>query len=173
MIRTGRQWYEVSLISPAIEDLLKSNASMEVGERTEDWRSSDLLGKDASLLSPLATTPVSSAVGSAGIGELLRLTQTVVEKLDGVGYWNGWVAPESLHAPPVPPDQPTTTPERSPSPGREAEPDQKNLDKIESKKVGSIAAPTLAPAPETEGGPVSVALLSTVQGDGASGVKYW
>ncbi|KNG85162.1 hypothetical protein ANOM_006048 [Aspergillus nomiae NRRL 13137] len=97
MIRRGRQWYEVSLVSSAIDAILKTNANIEIGERTHDWRSLDLLGNDAILLqssipgcpdSALPSRPVATAVGAAGIGDLLRLTKAVVQNMDGVGFWN-------------------------------------------------------------------------------------
>lgn len=99
MLKTGRQWYEVSLVSPAIEALLKSNANLEIGERTDDWRAADLFGKDATLIYDelagcsetqvaVPFSPVASAIGDAGIGSLLRLAKKVIGKMDGVGYWN-------------------------------------------------------------------------------------
>ncbi|KAB8219165.1 hypothetical protein BDV33DRAFT_204666 [Aspergillus novoparasiticus] len=97
MIRNGRQWYEVSLVSSAIDAILKTNANIEVGERTDDWRSLDLFGNDAILLHnsipgcadpALPSRPVATAVGTAGIGDLLRLTKVVVQNMDGVGFWN-------------------------------------------------------------------------------------
>lgn len=105
MIRKGRLWHEVSVVSPAIEAILKANSNLEVGECTEDWTSTDLLGKDAYLVrsensdavesSSSASTPVSqplrrveSAIGPAGLGEMFRLTRTIVERIDGVGYHN-------------------------------------------------------------------------------------
>lgn len=94
MLKKDRLWYEVSLVSPAIEAILKANAGVEIGERTEDWRSTDILGKDSLLFSddighgiPLLS-PVAAAIGAAGLGELFTLTKTVVEKIDGVGFWN-------------------------------------------------------------------------------------
>ncbi|OGM50685.1 hypothetical protein ABOM_000453 [Aspergillus bombycis] len=98
MIRRGRQWYEVSLVSSAIDAILKTNANIEIGERTHDWRSPDLLGDDVILLQnsipgcpgpELPSRPVATAVGAAGIGDLLRLTKAVVQNMDGVGFWNG------------------------------------------------------------------------------------
>ncbi|KAE8417547.1 hypothetical protein BDV36DRAFT_175612 [Aspergillus pseudocaelatus] len=97
MIRKGGQWYEVSLVSSAIDAILKTNANIEVGERTDDWRSLDLFGNDAILLHnsisgcpnpALPSRPVATAVGTAGIGDLLRLTKAVVQNMDGVGFWN-------------------------------------------------------------------------------------
>ncbi|XRM48763.1 hypothetical protein ABZX51_011675 [Aspergillus tubingensis] len=89
MIRRGRLWYEASLVSPAIESLLKSNVDLEVGERAEDWSSVDLFGRDASLITPdVPLSPVAMAIGTGGLGDLLRLTSLVVERADGVGYFN-------------------------------------------------------------------------------------
>ncbi|KAE8148413.1 hypothetical protein BDV25DRAFT_141797 [Aspergillus avenaceus] len=106
MIRKGRQWYEVSIVSPVIEALLDANKSIEVGERTDDWSSCDLLGSDVALLnsdtavsssSGLLPSAVASVIGPAGIGGLLRLTRAVVEKIDGVGNRNhGPIDPSRL-----------------------------------------------------------------------------
>ena len=119
MNKKDRQWYEVFLISPAIEAILKANANVEIGERTDDWRSPDLLGKDAMLssdndippselgdsgngdtsmaLSP-PLSPVATAIGKAGLGELLALTKTVVEKIDGIGFFNYGPGVEAVRA---------------------------------------------------------------------------
>lgn len=115
MHKKDRQWYEVSLVSPAIEAILKANANVEIGERTDDWRSPDLLGKDAMLasdhpaielggdsdasmaLSP-PLSPVATAIGKAGLGELLGLTKTVVDKIDGIGFFNYGPGVEAVRA---------------------------------------------------------------------------
>ncbi|RMJ26549.1 hypothetical protein PHISP_02596 [Aspergillus sp. HF37] len=202
MIRTGRQWCEVSLVSPAIEDILKSNSNIEIGERTEEWRSSDLLGNDIALLSSnnnaaaaaaASTSPVSSAIGAAGLGELLRLTQTVIEKLDGIGYWNNRPGLEPLPAPTLAPNPAATTvPAKPPSPEVETKAEHKSMDfdEIESvKEVGSVVAPASAPvsvAAATVPPPVpasvpaqaaktaSVAIASSHQrGPSAPDVEYW
>ncbi|KAI9044759.1 uncharacterized protein KD926_011730 [Aspergillus affinis] len=99
MLKAGRQWYEVSLVSPAIEAILKANANIEFGERTDDWCATDLLGNDASLThdkpagsvethAPISLSPVASAIGDAGIGNLFRVAKNIIGKMDGVGYWN-------------------------------------------------------------------------------------
>ncbi|TQB75488.1 hypothetical protein MPDQ_002781 [Monascus purpureus] len=95
MVEKGRQWYEVSVVSPSIEAILKANSNLEMGERTDDWRSLDLLGNDASIVLPdsnatarPALSRVASVIGDAGLGEMLRLTKMVVEKIDGIGVFN-------------------------------------------------------------------------------------
>ncbi|KAL4890611.1 hypothetical protein BDV59DRAFT_92189 [Aspergillus ambiguus] len=97
MTKHGRLWYEVTLVSPVIETILKANRTLEVGERTDDWRSIDLFGNNATFLcndgssggdTPATLSPVATAVGNAGLGELFRLTKTVVEKIDDIGHWN-------------------------------------------------------------------------------------
>lgn len=197
MTRTGRQWYEVSLVSPAIEDILKSNSNIEIGERTEEWRSSDLLGNDIALLAPnnaaaASTSPVSSAIGAAGLGELLRLTKTVIEKLDGIGYWNSRPGLEPATAPTLAPNPATTVPGKPPSPEVETKAEQKSMDfdEIESvKEVGSIVAsapapvsvaaaaaavPASVPAHVAKTASVAVASSSHHQGrPTAPDVEYW
>ncbi|KAL1855625.1 hypothetical protein Plec18170_004351 [Paecilomyces lecythidis] len=102
MIEKGRLWYEVSIISPTIEDVLQSNSGLEVGECTQDWSPTDLMGNEAHLVLPghakkgnqvsksssQTPSPVAAAIGSAGIGELFRVASTVVRKMDSVGFWN-------------------------------------------------------------------------------------
>jgi hypothetical protein len=154
MIRKGRQWYEVSLVSSPIEAILKTNTSIEVGERTDDWRSSDLFGYDAPLLedstpdcsaSASSASPVAAAIGSAGLGNLFRLTKAVVEKMDGVGFWNfgpcvdaaRMTAVSSLHAP-VSPEKPVVS---SVGMATKVEPKSLNFDELESiREVGSVIA---------------------------------
>ena len=111
MVRKGRLWYEVSIVSAPIDEILLSNATLEPGESTDDWCSADLLGEHARLVSPMDIpnsserggkrkesneSPVAAAIGNAGLGEMLRLTTKVVENIDGVGYWNCGPGPEAL-----------------------------------------------------------------------------
>lgn len=102
MIEKGRLWYEVSIISPAIGDVLNSNSSLEVGEYTQDWSPTDLMGNEAHIVlqgnekkgkangqdSVKIPSPIAMAIGSAGIGEMFRVASTVLQKMDGVGFWN-------------------------------------------------------------------------------------
>ncbi|RAH66257.1 uncharacterized protein BO66DRAFT_187017 [Aspergillus aculeatinus CBS 121060] len=99
MVNNGRLWYEVSLVSPAIDSLLNSNADLEVGEPTTDWCGIDLFGRDAAALIHDTTTnegktedetpsAVAKDIGHAGLGDMLRLARTVIQRIDAVGYWN-------------------------------------------------------------------------------------
>ncbi|KAL2870069.1 uncharacterized protein BJX67DRAFT_391355 [Aspergillus lucknowensis] len=92
MIQKGKLWYEISLVSPALEAVLKANAKLEIGERTEDWRAADLFGGYSALLADQPPNsqpnPVAAAIGAGGFANLFRIANTVVEKIDGVGYFN-------------------------------------------------------------------------------------
>ncbi|KAL4916664.1 hypothetical protein BDW62DRAFT_218628 [Aspergillus aurantiobrunneus] len=101
MIQRGKIWYELSLVSPAIETILKTNVNLEVGERTEDWRSTDLLGNIAAFFTGQPPnspgSPVAAAIGAGGIAELLHVAKAVVDKMDGVGACNrGPMGPDTL-----------------------------------------------------------------------------
>jgi hypothetical protein len=136
MGKSGRMWYEVSLVSPAIEAILRANTTLEVGERTDDWRSIDLFGNDAAFLGddPSTMSPVATAIGNAGLGELFRLTKTVVEKMDGIGYWNSGLAVEAVGNVPSRPLLKAGV-----SADRVVEPKSLSFDELESvKEVGSI-----------------------------------
>ncbi|CEL08388.1 hypothetical protein ASPCAL11539 [Aspergillus calidoustus] len=92
MIHRGKMWYEISLVSPALDTILSANTRLEIGERTEDWRAADLLGEYAALLtedaSNSAVSSVAAAIGASGIGNLFELAKAIVPKIDGVGYFN-------------------------------------------------------------------------------------
>lgn len=101
MVRKGRLWYEASIVSSSIEEILQSNASIELGESTNDWSSVDLLGNETHLaessssstnknstVSSTALNPVAAAIGNTGIGEMYRVAKKVVERIDGVGHWD-------------------------------------------------------------------------------------
>jgi hypothetical protein len=105
MVRKGRLWYELSIVSAPIDEILQSNATLEPGESTDDWCSADLLGEHARLVdTPNPSegeykesneSPIAAAIGNAGLGEMLRLATKVVENIDSVGYWNYGPGPEA------------------------------------------------------------------------------
>ncbi|THC98518.1 hypothetical protein EYZ11_002026 [Aspergillus tanneri] len=151
MLKNGRQWYEVSLVSPAIETILKANANLELGERTDDWRSTDLFGKDALLCNDSSEDsrakaspgPVAVAIGDTGIGDLFRLAKMVIEKIDGVGFWNFNPIAEAVRMAPVgsldaPPGMLSVPATSLPVANTKVEPKSFNHDELESiKEVGS------------------------------------
>jgi hypothetical protein len=92
MVSTGRQWWEVSLVSPIINMLLKANGSLQPGDRTQDWTAAELLGRDMEIST--TSTLVADTIGSGGLGDLLRATKLVVENIDPVGYYNNGPAAE-------------------------------------------------------------------------------
>ncbi|KAL3494034.1 hypothetical protein BJX62DRAFT_234640 [Aspergillus germanicus] len=101
MIHKGKMWYEVSLVSPALDTILSANTHLEIGERTGDWQAADLLGEYAALLtvgaSNSAVNSVAAAIGASGVGDLFKLAEAIVPKIDGVGYFNpGPITPEVL-----------------------------------------------------------------------------
>lgn len=102
MVCRGRIWYELSLVSPAIETILKTNMNLEVGERTEDWRGPDLFGNTAAFFTGQPPSPVATAIGSAGIAELCQVAREVVDKMDGVGACNrGPMSPDTQRFPAI------------------------------------------------------------------------
>lgn len=101
MIPANRQWWEVGLTSPAISKLLKTSEGLLPSGSAVAWSSADILGNDVALVageddhaasqSPGSSSshPVAAAIGSSGLGGLLRLTEVVVQSIDGVGGANG------------------------------------------------------------------------------------
>jgi hypothetical protein len=91
MARKERLWYEFSVVSSTIEEILQSNASIELGETTHDWSSVDLLGNETHLAGVnlnAAANPLAAAIGNTGIGEMYRVVKMIVERIDGVGQWD-------------------------------------------------------------------------------------
>jgi hypothetical protein len=95
MVDNDRLWYEVSVVSPAIEEILRANRDLDIGECTNSWCASDLLGHDAFLgLTQQGQAPseplsrVASQIGQAGLGELFRVADLIVGKIDGAGWAN-------------------------------------------------------------------------------------
>ncbi|KAL4902631.1 hypothetical protein BDW74DRAFT_158205 [Aspergillus multicolor] len=89
MIQRQKTWYELSLVSRPIETILATNVALEVGQRTEEWCTSDLLGDTC--LSNNQTLPKSlaaAAVGAADIAQMVELAKEVVKKMDAVGACN-------------------------------------------------------------------------------------
>ncbi|KAL5001654.1 hypothetical protein BDV10DRAFT_182220 [Aspergillus recurvatus] len=91
MIQRGKAWYELSLVSPTIETILGTNAALEVGEKTEEWRSTDLLG-DAEMFAGQQPSSykssVAAAIGAGGVAQMLQVAKALVEKMDDVGACN-------------------------------------------------------------------------------------
>ncbi|KAK2873493.1 hypothetical protein FQN49_002309 [Arthroderma sp. PD_2] len=96
MVDTSRLWYEASVVSPAIEEVLKSNKYLNVGERVDSWCPDDLLGTESHLGGNIAgesrpadyLTTAERAIGLSGIGNLFRVAKKVVEKIDAIGWAN-------------------------------------------------------------------------------------
>ena len=84
MVDDSRLWYEVSIVSPAIDEILQSNKDIDLGDCTTAWTPVDLLGREAG--SPLSET--ASRVGPAGLGGMFRLANQIVGKIDSVGWAN-------------------------------------------------------------------------------------
>ncbi|KAL6230405.1 hypothetical protein BDW75DRAFT_248736 [Aspergillus navahoensis] len=91
MRQRGKTWYELSLVSPMIETILRTNAALEVGERTEEWRSADLFGDAEFYTGQQPTThksSVAAAIGAGSVAQMLQMAKALIEKMDGVGACN-------------------------------------------------------------------------------------
>jgi hypothetical protein len=87
MAQKGRLWFETSIVSSSIEDILRSNSTLELGEKTEDWEPIDLLGEAIGLVGANYTSnPVAEVIGNSGIRDMYRLAKFIVERIDHVGH---------------------------------------------------------------------------------------
>ncbi|EEP76721.1 predicted protein [Uncinocarpus reesii 1704] len=87
MVDNSRLWYEVSIVSPAIEKILESNRNLSVGARTWNWEPHDLLGVDASITTEHAAE-AKRRVGADGLPNMYRIASRLTAKIDGVGWAN-------------------------------------------------------------------------------------
>ncbi|KAL4803005.1 hypothetical protein BDV18DRAFT_166522 [Aspergillus unguis] len=98
MVRMGKVWYELSLVSSDLEAIFRTNAALEVGDRTEDWRAADLCGSPATDSTEQVEYPqthLAGQVGSGNLAEMFKVAKSVVGKMDGVGACNrGPLGPE-------------------------------------------------------------------------------
>ncbi|KAI2709250.1 hypothetical protein CBS147332_6309 [Penicillium roqueforti] len=92
MVKDGKQWWQASIVSSKVDDIMKSNSFLEPGDRNESWCATDLLGADVRRVLPSDAnqklSTLGGEVGHSGIGAMLQLAKTVVQKIDAVGYWN-------------------------------------------------------------------------------------
>lgn len=92
MVKDGKQWWQASIISSKVDDIMKSNSFLEPGDRNESWCATDLLGADITNVVPSTAnqelSTLGAEVGHSGIGAMFQLARTVVQKIDAVGYWN-------------------------------------------------------------------------------------
>ncbi|CAI7590508.1 unnamed protein product [Penicillium glandicola] len=92
MVKDGKQWWQASIVSSKVDDIMKSNSFVEPGERNESWCATDLLGSDITHIVPSTADQelsiLGAEVGHSGIGAMFQLAKTVVQKIDAVGYWN-------------------------------------------------------------------------------------
>ncbi|KAJ5210025.1 hypothetical protein N7472_000164 [Penicillium cf. griseofulvum] len=92
MVKDGKQWWQASIVSSKVDEIMKSNSFLEPGERNESWCATDLLGADITNVIPSAEnqelSTLGAEVGHSGIGAMFQLAKTVVQKIDAVGYWN-------------------------------------------------------------------------------------
>ncbi|KAJ5857919.1 hypothetical protein N7455_008813 [Penicillium solitum] len=92
MVKGGKQWWQASIVSSKVDDIMKSNSFLEPGDRNESWCATDLLGADITNIVPSTAnqelSTLGAEVGHSGIGAMFQLAKTVVQKIDAVGYWN-------------------------------------------------------------------------------------
>ncbi|KAJ5520882.1 hypothetical protein N7463_001335 [Penicillium fimorum] len=91
-VKDGNQWWQVSIVSSKVDEIMKSNSFVEPGGRNESWCATDLLGADIMHVIPSTANEGLSTLGAevdhSGIGAMFQLAKTVVQKIDAVGYWN-------------------------------------------------------------------------------------
>ncbi|OQE13320.1 hypothetical protein PENFLA_c050G06967 [Penicillium flavigenum] len=92
LVKDGKQWWQASIVSSKVDDIMKSNSFLQPGDRNESWCATDLLGADVANVVPSTAnqglSTLGAEVGHSGIGAMFQLAKTVVQKIDAVGYYN-------------------------------------------------------------------------------------
>jgi hypothetical protein len=97
MVETARLWYEVSIVSPGIEELFRANKSLELGTCTTEWQPIDIVEEKYRPAKPNHQSSGSKVENAASLGRMYLLANQVVEKIDAVGWANTGIGiePES------------------------------------------------------------------------------
>lgn len=93
MVKQGKYWWQASITSPAIEEVLKQNFQakndIKPGTPSDSWKVADLFGADYKLIAPTAQlTAVGAKIGHSGIGAMFRLAKLIVPNIDAIGFFN-------------------------------------------------------------------------------------
>lgn len=93
MVKQGKYWWQASITSPAIEEVLKQNFQakndIKPGTPSDSWKVADLFGADYKLIAPTADlSAVGAKISHSGIGAMFRLAKVIVPNIDAIGFFN-------------------------------------------------------------------------------------
>lgn len=103
MVDDHRLWYEMSVINPTIEEILRSNKYLDFGDTNISWSTfkppvknekrsaSDTNTAKSSEIHPAVLNPPElpiAEISSKDVSELFQAANRIVEKIDGVGWAN-------------------------------------------------------------------------------------
>ncbi|EEA18637.1 hypothetical protein TMatcc_010817 [Talaromyces marneffei ATCC 18224] len=75
-------WYEVSVVSDAIQKLLNTNQELELGQQTEKWSAVELLGDEIRLKDvPFESSQVAQSIDDSGFGSMYRLGKVILDRM--------------------------------------------------------------------------------------------
>ncbi|GAM33709.1 hypothetical protein TCE0_013r00815 [Talaromyces pinophilus] len=75
-------WFEVSVVSGAIQKFLTANRELELGQQTQKWTSVDLLGDEIEVKDvPYDSNEVAQSIGDAGLGSMYRLAKVILDRM--------------------------------------------------------------------------------------------
>lgn len=88
MVAAHRQWWEITLMSLAIQTALSQGVPTTIGYSHRNWCPIDILGTQAGLIGSAPASSTAQLIGHFDLGSLLALATAVVENIDPVGYFN-------------------------------------------------------------------------------------
>lgn len=75
-------WFEVSVVSGAIQKFLTTNRELELGQQTKKWSAVDLLGDEIEVKDvPYDSNEVAQSIGDAGLGSMYRLAKVILDRM--------------------------------------------------------------------------------------------
>lgn len=81
-VAAKKLWYEVSVVSDAIQELLSTNRQLELGQQTKKWTAIDLLGDEIEVKHvAYETSEVAHFIGDAGLGSMYRLAKVILDRM--------------------------------------------------------------------------------------------
>lgn len=75
-------WYEVSVVSEAIQKSFAANRELELGQQTQKWTAVDLLGDEIEVKDiSYESSKVAQNIGDSGLGSMYRLAKIILDRM--------------------------------------------------------------------------------------------
>lgn len=81
-VAAKKLWYEVSVVSEAIQKVLSANRQLELGQQSKRWTAVDLLGDEIEVKDvAYESSEVAQFIGDSGLGSMYRLAKVILDRM--------------------------------------------------------------------------------------------